>query len=111
SDYVKTIHRKLSTISGKLLAAECADLSARARGWLGEEAPAGDRGSLGRPAWPRAVPQPPRPPIRARGRGGRRGADRPSRDDHRRHAEARAQAGADGNRSCDPGGETPDPLR
>jgi N-methylhydantoinase A len=40
SDYVKTIHRKLSTISGKLLAAECAELSARAQRWLGEEAPA-----------------------------------------------------------------------
>jgi N-methylhydantoinase A len=40
SDYVKTIHRKLSTISGKLLAAECAELTARARRWLAEEAPA-----------------------------------------------------------------------
>jgi len=40
SDYVKTIHRKLSTISGKLLVAECAELSARAKRWLGEEAPA-----------------------------------------------------------------------
>jgi N-methylhydantoinase A len=40
SDYVKTIHRKLSTISGKLLAAECAELSARAKRWLSEEAPA-----------------------------------------------------------------------
>ena len=40
SDYVKTIHRKLSTISGKLLAAECAELTARARRWLTEEAPA-----------------------------------------------------------------------
>jgi len=39
SDYVKTIHRKLSSISGKLLAAECAELSTRARRWLGEEAP------------------------------------------------------------------------
>ncbi len=35
SDYVKTIHRKLSATSGKLLAAECAELSVRA-----EEAPA-----------------------------------------------------------------------
>src|SRR5262249_54446356 len=40
SDYVKTIHRKLSTISGKFLAAECAELTARARRWLTEEAPA-----------------------------------------------------------------------
>jgi N-methylhydantoinase A len=40
SDYVKTIHRKLSSISGKLLAAECAELTARARRWLTEEAPA-----------------------------------------------------------------------
>jgi N-methylhydantoinase A len=40
SDYVKTIHRKLSATSGKLLAAECADLSARATRWLSEEAPA-----------------------------------------------------------------------
>jgi len=40
SDYVKTIHRKLSTISGKLLAAECAQLTARARRWLTEGAPA-----------------------------------------------------------------------
>jgi N-methylhydantoinase A len=40
SDYVKTIHRKLSATSGKLLAAECAELSARATRWLGEEAPA-----------------------------------------------------------------------
>ena len=39
SDYVKTIHRKLSSISGKLLAAECAELSTRARRWLREEAP------------------------------------------------------------------------
>ena len=30
SDYVKTIHRKLSATPGKLLAAECAELSARA---------------------------------------------------------------------------------
>jgi N-methylhydantoinase A len=40
SDYVKTIHRRLSTTSGKQLAAECAELSARARRWLAEEAPA-----------------------------------------------------------------------
>jgi N-methylhydantoinase A len=40
SDYVKTVHRKLSSTSGKLLAAECAELSARAKRWLGEEAPA-----------------------------------------------------------------------
>ena len=40
SDYVKTIHRKLSATSGKLLAAECAELSARATRWLREEAPA-----------------------------------------------------------------------
>ena len=40
SDYVKTIHRKLSATSGKLLAAECAELAARATRWLREEAPA-----------------------------------------------------------------------
>jgi len=34
SDYVKTIHRKLSATSGKLLAAECAELTARAKRWL-----------------------------------------------------------------------------
>ena len=37
---MKTIHRKLSATSGKLLAALCAELSARATRWLGEEAPA-----------------------------------------------------------------------
>jgi N-methylhydantoinase A len=40
SDYVRTLHRRLSSTSGKLLAAECAELSARARRWLSEEAPA-----------------------------------------------------------------------
>src|SRR4029453_17758496 len=41
SDYVKTIHRNLSAISGKLLAAaECAALPPRAGRGLGEEAPA-----------------------------------------------------------------------
>jgi N-methylhydantoinase A len=40
SDYVRTLHRRLSATSGKLLAAECAELSARARRWLSEEAPA-----------------------------------------------------------------------
>ena len=40
SDYVKTIHRKLSASTGRLLAAECAELSARATRWLAEEAPA-----------------------------------------------------------------------
>jgi N-methylhydantoinase A len=39
SDYVRTLHRRLSATSGKLLAAECAELSARARRWLAEEAP------------------------------------------------------------------------
>jgi N-methylhydantoinase A len=40
SDYVRTLHRRLSATSGKLLDAECAELSARARRWLAEEAPA-----------------------------------------------------------------------
>ena len=40
SDYVRTLHRRLSATTGKLLAAECAELSARARRWLAEEAPA-----------------------------------------------------------------------
>ena len=46
SDYVKTIHRKLSatsnrgSVGGTLLAAECAELSDRAQRWLREEAPA-----------------------------------------------------------------------
>jgi N-methylhydantoinase A len=39
SDYVKTLHRRLSGTSGRLLADECADLGARARRWLAEEAP------------------------------------------------------------------------
>ena len=43
SDYVETLHRHLSATSnrerGKLLAAECAELSARATRWLAEEAP------------------------------------------------------------------------
>src|SRR5262249_59415465 len=45
-DYVKPIPRKLSTISGKLLAAECAELTARARRWLTEEAPAVDTSAI-----------------------------------------------------------------
>ncbi len=40
SDYVRTLHRRLSATSGKLLAGECAELLARARRWLAEEAPA-----------------------------------------------------------------------
>ncbi len=39
SDYVKTLHRRLSATSGRLLADECAELAARARRWLAEEAP------------------------------------------------------------------------
>jgi N-methylhydantoinase A len=39
SDYVKTLHRRLSVTSGRLLADECAALAARARRWLTEEAP------------------------------------------------------------------------
>jgi N-methylhydantoinase A len=39
SDYIKTLHRRLSATSGKLLAAECAELEVRARRWLTEEAP------------------------------------------------------------------------
>jgi N-methylhydantoinase A len=40
SDYVRTLHRRLSATSGTLLGAECAELEARARRWLAEEAPA-----------------------------------------------------------------------
>ena len=40
SDYVKTLHRRLSGMRGRALAAECAELEARARHWLREEAPA-----------------------------------------------------------------------
>lgn len=40
SDYIKTLHRRLGTMTGKLLAAECEELGARARRWLTEEAPA-----------------------------------------------------------------------
>jgi N-methylhydantoinase A len=40
SDYVRTLHRRLSATSGKLLAGECAELAARARRWLAAEAPA-----------------------------------------------------------------------
>jgi N-methylhydantoinase A len=40
SDYVKTLHRRLSALPARQLAAECAELSARARRWLAEEAPA-----------------------------------------------------------------------
>lgn len=57
SDYVKTIHRKLSTISGKLLAAECADLSTRARRWLDEEAPVVTESSIAHSADLRYVGQ------------------------------------------------------
>jgi N-methylhydantoinase A len=39
SDYVKTLHRRLSATPGRLLADECAELGARARRWLAEEAP------------------------------------------------------------------------
>jgi N-methylhydantoinase A len=39
SDYVKTLHRRLSATSGRLLADECAELAGRARRWLAEEAP------------------------------------------------------------------------
>jgi N-methylhydantoinase A len=39
SDYVRTLHRRLSATSGTLLADACAELGARARRWLDEEAP------------------------------------------------------------------------
>jgi N-methylhydantoinase A len=39
SDYVRTLHRRLSALSARQLAAECAELAARARRWLAEEAP------------------------------------------------------------------------
>ena len=57
SDYVKTIHRKLSTMSGKLLAAECAELSARATRWLAEEAPAVSESTIAHSAELRYVGQ------------------------------------------------------
>jgi N-methylhydantoinase A len=40
SDYVRTLHRRLSATSGTLLADACRELAARARRWLAEEAPA-----------------------------------------------------------------------
>ena len=40
SDYVRTLHRRLSATSGALLRDACAELEARARRWLAEEAPA-----------------------------------------------------------------------
>jgi N-methylhydantoinase A len=40
SDYVRTLHRRLSATSGKQLAAACDELATRARLWLAEEAPA-----------------------------------------------------------------------
>jgi N-methylhydantoinase A len=40
SDYVRTLHRRLSATPGELLAGECAELAGRARRWLAEEAPA-----------------------------------------------------------------------
>jgi N-methylhydantoinase A len=40
SDYIRTLHRRLSAVTGPLLAAECAELEARARRWLAEDAPA-----------------------------------------------------------------------
>jgi N-methylhydantoinase A len=40
SDYIKTLHRRLGATTGKLLAAECHELGARAMRWLEDEAPA-----------------------------------------------------------------------
>jgi N-methylhydantoinase A len=40
SDYIRTLHRRLSAITGPQLAAECAELGARARRWLAADAPA-----------------------------------------------------------------------
>src|SRR5581483_5902282 len=40
SDYVRTLHRRLSATTGEAIRAECAALEARARRWLAEEAPA-----------------------------------------------------------------------
>ena len=39
SDYVKTVHRRLSALSPRELADECAELARRARQWLRDEAP------------------------------------------------------------------------
>jgi len=57
SDYVKTIHRKLSTIPGTLLTAECAELSTRARRWLSEEAPGASASAIAHSADLRYVGQ------------------------------------------------------
>ncbi|HKW94230.1 MAG TPA: hydantoinase/oxoprolinase family protein [Methylomirabilota bacterium] len=46
SDYVKTLHRRLSALSTSQLAAECAELARRARRWLGEEAPGVEHSAL-----------------------------------------------------------------
>ena len=40
SDYVRTVHRRLSATTGARLAADCGELEARARRWLAEDAPA-----------------------------------------------------------------------
>ena len=137
SDYVRTLHRRLSATTGKLLAAECAELSARARRWLAEEAPAvsasalvlqrrpplrgpgvpdrgADRAGLarGRHHRPSAggVPRSARPAVRARRPRGRRRADRPPRHDHGPDAQARDARGAGRPRPGDAGRPPPDPL-
>ena len=40
SDYIKTVHRRVSQMTMEELAAECAELGARARAWLEQDAPA-----------------------------------------------------------------------
>ena len=40
SDYVRTVHRRLSRDDRRRLAADCGELEARARRWLAEDAPA-----------------------------------------------------------------------
>lgn len=46
SDYVKTVHRRLSALSARQLAGECAELARRGRRWLREEAPAVQHSAL-----------------------------------------------------------------
>jgi N-methylhydantoinase A len=46
SDYIKTLHRRLSAMTGRLLAAECGELADRARRWLVEEAPSVETSAL-----------------------------------------------------------------
>ncbi len=57
SDYVKTLHRRLSATTGRMLADACAELEARARRWLAEDAPAVRESAVGYGAEMRYVGQ------------------------------------------------------